>query len=144
MNHAENDVLLKTGKVIALILQGLCALAGGVALLLIAVVLLASQGMAPAFLDIDGLPSIAASPLAVIGIALLIAVSLTALFTFFGKMRAIISSVSAGDPFIPENAQRLNAMAWLLLVHEVVAVLVGVVRVYLANFVDGAADTKSM
>jgi hypothetical protein len=143
MNHAENDLLLKLGKVIALLLQGLCALAGGVVILLVPVAILASQGMLTEFLDADEMPAIlAASPLSVVGIALLIAVSLSALFTFFGKMRAIIRSVGEGDPFIPENAQRLNAMAWLLLVHEVVAVLVGVVRINLANRVDEAGGHK--
>ncbi|MEO1709596.1 MAG: DUF2975 domain-containing protein [Pseudomonadota bacterium] len=40
---------------------------------------------------------------------------IAAAFVFFGKLRAIISSVGDGDPFAPENADRLNLMAWLLL-----------------------------
>lgn len=136
MTDRSKDVLLHLGKVLALILQGLCALAGGVALLAILLVILLSQDMLPGFGDANDLPIIAAYPLAGVGIASSIAVSLAALFLFFGKLRAIISSVGEGDPFVPENARRLNAMAWLLLIHEVVAVLVGELRVYAANLAD--------
>jgi hypothetical protein len=140
MTDQPKDLLLAFGKALALILQGVCALAGGIVLLLVPIIILLSQGMLPAFGDANDLPIIAKAPLAAAGIALLIAVSLAALFSFFGKMCAIITSVGEGDPFIPENAQRLGAMAWLLLVHEVVAVLVGIVRVHAANLVDGLVD----
>ncbi len=136
MTDSPNDVLLRFGKVLALILQGMCALAGGLFLLLVPIVILISQGMLPGLFDANDLPVVAKSPLPGVTLAVLIAVSLAALFFFFAKMRAIIGSVGEGDPFIPENARRLNAMAWLLLVHEVVAVLVGELRVYIANLAD--------
>jgi hypothetical protein len=139
----SKDPLLLFGNVLALILQGVCALAGGLFFLLIPIVILLSQDMLTGFVDANDIPMIIEkSPLSVVGIALLIAVSLAALFSFFGKMRAIIRSVGEGDPFNPENARRLNAMAWLLLVHEVVAVLVGGLRVYLANLVDEQGGNK--
>jgi hypothetical protein len=65
------------------------------------------------------------------------------MFFFFGKMRAIIESVGEGDPFIPVNAQRLNVMAWLLLTVEILAVLVGAMRVQLANSTGMAMDSPS-
>jgi hypothetical protein len=34
-------------------------------------------------------------------------------FLFFGKLRGIIDTVAAGDPFVPDNADRLSAMGWL-------------------------------
>ena len=137
MNSPGNDLLLLAGKVLALILQALCALAGGTVLLLIPIIILIGQDMLPGFVDPEDFPFAAEFLLPGVGLRSLIAVSLVALFFFFGKMRAIIRSVGEGDPFIPENAQRLNAMAWLLLVHEVAALLVGELRAYTANLADG-------
>lgn len=75
-------------------------------------------------------------------IAMLVMLSaiVAALFAFFGKMRAIVVSVGEGDPFIAENAQRLGSMAWLLLGVEVLTVLVGLVRLYLANLASRGGD----
>ena len=39
-------------------------------------------------------------------------------FVFFGKLRAIVATVGEGDPFAPENADRLNLMAWLTLLGQ--------------------------
>jgi hypothetical protein len=137
MNLAANDLLLKFGKVIALMLQGLCALVGAGFVLFILVVMLVTQGALTETLAPDGIPmTIAASPPTVISISLVIAANLTAMFFFFGKMRALIESVGKGDPFIPENARRLNAMAWLLLGAKVLAEIVGWLRLYLANLMD--------
>ena len=36
-------------------------------------------------------------------------------FLFFRHLRRIVDSVSSGDPFVPVNADRLQAMAWLSL-----------------------------
>lgn len=143
MNLAENDLLLKLGKGIALLLQGLCALGGGVFFVFIPLVILLSQGLLEGFVDADDIPTtIAAYPLAVVIIALAIAANLAAMFIFFGKMRALIESAGKGDPFIPENAQRLNAMAWLLLGAKGLAEIVGWLRIYLANLMDGQGVNK--
>merc|ERR1712039_778205 len=58
------------------------------------------------------------------------------MFVFFGKMRALIESAIESDPFIPENAQRLNAMAWLLLGSQVLTVITGELRVFAFGLID--------
>ncbi len=136
MNQKPQDPLLAFGKVVALILQGLCAVAGVIFLLLIPLVVLLSQGMLPGFGDANDLPDSAKYPLVTASIALVIIANLAAMFAFFGRMRALIESAANGDPFIPENAQRLNAMAWLLFGATALAVLVGELRAYLANLGD--------
>lgn len=136
MTARPKDALLRFGQVLALILQAICAVAGIIALLLVPIALLAGQDMLPGSLGLNDLPIIEASPAAVVGIVLSMAVSLGALFLFFGKMRAIIRSAREGDPFVPENARRLNAMAWLILAHEFAAVIIGELRLYLVNIVD--------
>lgn len=136
MTATPKDALLRFGQVLALILQAICAVAGIIAVLIIPIVLLASQDMLPGSLSLNGIAMVEASPSAVVGILLSMAVSLGALFLFFGKMRAIIGSARDGDPFIPDNARRLNAMAWLVLIHEVAAVVVGELRFHVVNLVD--------
>ena len=137
MNPTESDLLLTAAKAFARILQGVFALAGGIVLLMVPIIMLLSQGMLADFVDPKNLPSVAMFPIPGVGILLAMAVSLAALCLFFGKMHAIIRSVAEGDSFAPENAGRLGAMAWLLLVHEIAAVLVGELRAYLAGIVDG-------
>ena len=136
MNLTENDLLLKVGKVLTRILQGVFGLAGIIVFLLTPIIILLSQGMLSDFVEPAKLPSVAMFPVPGAGILLAMAASLAALSLFFGKMRAIIASVAEGDSFAPENAQRLAAMGWLLLAHEGAAVLVGELRAYLANLVD--------
>lgn len=136
MTQHLTDPLLTAGRLIALVLQGMCAAAGGVFLLLIPLVFLISQGMLPGFSDANDLPDVAKFPLLTAGICLTIIANFAAMFVFFGKMRALIESASQGDPFIPDNAQRLNAMAWLLLGSQVLTVIVGELRVFAVSLID--------
>ena len=136
MTLAKDDWLLKLGKVIALILQALCVLGGAVFLLAIVGVALMSQGMLPGLSDPNSLPDVARYPLLSALVGLTIAANFAAMFVFFGKMRALIESASEGDPFIPDNAQRLNAMAWLLLGSQVLTVIAGELRVYFFSLID--------
>ncbi len=92
--------------------------------------------MLPGFGGANDSDTIEASPLSVVAICATMALILAALFHFFGKLRAVIVSVGEGDPFTPENARRLNAMAWLFLGVKALAVLVGGLRLYLANLMD--------
>lgn len=50
---------------------------------------------------------------------------------FTGLLRAIVDTVSTGDPFVPENARRLTAMAWLSIALMVVAIVGGWLTVML-------------
>ena len=141
MTAKTSDALLSFGKVVALILQAMCVLAGAATLLVLAFVVLLSLGMLSGFVNAGDFELIEASPLSVVSILVMLAASVAALFFFFGKMRAIIKSVGEGDPFIAENARRLNAMAWLLLGVQVLALPVGMLRLYLANLVSGGGDS---
>ena len=136
-----NDPLLLFGKGLALFFQGLFALLGIAAIIIIPAVLLASQDMLPESFDVD-LPIIDASATSVLVIAILLLIIAAAMIMFFGKLRAIIRTVGDGDPFIPDNAQRLNTMAWLLLGVQVAGLFVGALRLYLANAVATTADAR--
>lgn len=140
MTLAKNDVLLKLGKVIALILQALCVLGGGVFFLLAVVITLVSHGMLPGLFEANSPPDVAKFPLLTAAIGLTAMVNFAAMFVFFGKMRTLIESAIKGDPFIPDNARRLNAMAWLLLSSQVLTVIVGELRVIGFSIIDPQSE----
>ena len=132
MSNRLNDPLLNIGKLAAVILQGLAALATGLFFLLALMVVLNSLGILPDFFGESDGPDILIFPLPGISLALVLALLCAALFLFFGRLRAFIRTVAEGDPFIPENAQRLNAMAWLVLGIQILAFLVAALRNHLA------------
>jgi hypothetical protein len=43
------------------------------------------------------------------------------------RLLAIVETVRAGDPFVAANAQRLQAIAWVLLVLQVLSVVIGAI-----------------
>jgi Protein of unknown function (DUF2975) len=115
MNPPGNDLLLLAGKVLTVLMQGIM-LVGGAAITfaLFAVGFLSDTINSEIHTEYGA----AASDLptaAVLSLLALALVSVALIFTFFGKLRGIISTVAEGDPFVPENADRLTAMAWLLL-----------------------------
>jgi hypothetical protein len=113
MRSAQNDPLLLAGTVLTLLAQGIMALAA-VAIALTLVAALGFSDMINAELVAEYGPDIIAMPVGAVAALLLVVMGLCALvFLFFGKLRGIIATVAEGDPFVPENADRLNAMAWL-------------------------------
>lgn len=43
------------------------------------------------------------------------------------RLRAMVETVRAGDPFVPANAARLNAIAWVLFVLQLLSLVVGAI-----------------
>lgn len=54
-------------------------------------------------------------------------------FRFFLHLLRIVQSVGEGDPFVPANADRLTAMAWLMLAINVISVPLAGFGVYIAS-----------
>ena len=52
---------------------------------------------------------------------------------FFRLLLRIVNSVSVGDPFAPENGDRLSAMAWLMLAINLFALPIAALGVYIAK-----------
>lgn len=122
MIDKTNDVLLLVGQVLAVIMQLVMASVGIVVALTLPIMLFFQDDINAEIAAEYG-ESLGAFPmlpvLGMIGLGL-VAIGLT--FLFFGKLRAIIRSVGTGDPFVPENADRLTMMAWLLLGIELLMV----------------------
>lgn len=140
MTESSKDALLLSGKLLTKLLQGASALAGGIVFILIPVVVLVSNDMLPGLGGANKGGVIEASPVSAVALLTLFSLILAALFQFFGKLRAIIVSAGEGDPFTPENAKRLNEMAWLFLGVKILFVIVGGLRFHVVNLVDKGAD----
>ena len=131
-----NDPLLLAGKVITIFMQGAMAIAAVILAILIPVMLFA-QDKIDAEIQAEMGSKVGEFPvLAVVGLFLLAIVAVAIVFVFFGKLRAIISTVGEGDPFAPINADRLSMMAWLLLALQVLMVPLAGLGLFLAKWAD--------
>ena len=61
-------------------------------------------------------------------------------FVWLRQLRRIIDSVALGDPFVPENAERLQAMGWLTVGIELTAIPVGGIGTWITSVVDDATS----
>jgi hypothetical protein len=139
MDNPGNDPLLLAGKVLVLIMQGAMALGAAIVLIVLPFATFLGGDIAKGFEDGSGLPVDAIPTIPVVGLLLVVFGILAALFMFLGKLRAIIDTVSDGDPFMPSNAARLNAMAWLLLGAQALkwpASVLGLIVAEWANEID--------
>ncbi len=81
----------------------------------------------------------------VIGAILLLLAGMAALLAlavyFLVLLRRIIDSVGQGDPFAPENGERLSRMGWIALVTQFVTIPVGGMALWLEEVI-GDADSS--
>ena len=73
------------------------------------------------------LASPAENPMLVVGVRVLAALGILTVpinLAMLRRMLAIVHTVRSGDPFVAENAYRLNAIAWLLLSLQVIGLFV--------------------
>lgn len=47
--------------------------------------------------------------------------------TILARLRTIVDTVRAGDPFVVENARRLQAIAWRVVALEVIHIAIGII-----------------
>ena len=48
-------------------------------------------------------------------------------YAILGRLRAMVETVRAGDPFVAANARRLEAIAWALLVLQLLSIVIGAI-----------------
>jgi hypothetical protein len=126
--NGRNDPLLLAGRILTYLMQAVIAL-GAIALTIAIPIVIFARDKISAEIIAEHGDTVAAFPAFQIAAVLLTAVAALALiFLFFGKLRAIINSVGDGDPFVPENAERLNSMGWLSVgVYALSAIITGLV-----------------
>jgi hypothetical protein len=53
-------------------------------------------------------------------------VMVTAVHVSLSRLLAVVETVRSGDPFVPENAARLNTIAWCVLINELLRLTFGI------------------
>jgi hypothetical protein len=61
------------------------------------------------------------------GVALLGLVAIPLTSMILKRLLAMVDTVRAGDPFVAANAYRLQAIAWLLLVLQILSIIIGAI-----------------
>ena len=130
MTTFREDPLLGVARAILTFLMGLAIFVGAVLLLVVPAVLFNQEavvielGKTGNAIDGDMIGAI----LAILGLVVFMAV---VAFFFVRHLRRIVDTVRQGDPFIPVNALRLRAMAWLSIVMQLAALVAGALSMWL-------------
>lgn len=137
----SGDPLLLAGKVITILMQGLMAIVAAALAIALPVLLFMQDRINIELAEehagaVDPLPLLPIVAVIVLGF-----VVVALLFVFFGKLRRIIGTVGEGDPFVPENADRLSAMAWIMLGVHLLGIAIAVVGVSVAEWADKIEGT---
>jgi Protein of unknown function (DUF2975) len=124
MTPQTRDPLLIAARFILVFMMGAMVLIA-VACAIGAVAALAMHGMMVAEMAEHAIPAEAAWAIPPL-LALVVAAGVLG-FMFFRHLYRIVGTVAEGDPFIPENAQRLSAMGWITVaVHVLMIPLIGI------------------
>lgn len=131
-----SDPLLLVGKGIALVCQAVMALGAVAVVIGLPVVVIFQDRIVTEYAEKVGDPAASFPILALVGVLLVVLAILAGLFVFFGKLRAIIATVGEGDPFVPDNADRLSLMAWIMLGVQILAIPAAAIGYYIARFAE--------
>jgi len=135
-----NDLLLLAGKIITFIMQGALAI-GAIALAIATPALLIFRNrVIEEFATEAGNPEVAFPLFQLAGVMLIGLAIVAMLFVFFGTLRKIIATVGEGDPFAPENADRLSLMGWLMLGVQLALIPATALGIALARFASEMED----
>ena len=136
MTKLKSDPLLAFGKFIVVLAQAIMAFAAAAVTIGIPIILL-MKDKAQADLRVEmGDPDLLFPALPIAGLLVLLLAALLLAYFFFDRLRRIIDTVSKGDPFEPENAVRLTAMAWFMLGIQVLAIPVAGIGLYLVDIMN--------
>lgn len=129
----SNDPLLLAAKVVLAFVMGVCAFAAFL-VLLGAVAIPIFQGTIAAEIVAEGKGPVPATFFWILSLLLLGITGLLGLLVhFLSLLWKIIGTVGEGDPFVPENARRLNRMGWVAVAGNVLALIVGGIATWIAG-----------
>lgn len=119
MLSRPRDPLLTAARIALLVSTGFCAISALFLAFLVPTLLIFNESV------LAGLARRGASSdtiWAVVGATALSAVISALGFMFFRHLHRIVESVREGDPFVPVNAARLQAMAWISLAVHILGI----------------------
>ncbi|WP_066557736.1 DUF2975 domain-containing protein [Croceicoccus bisphenolivorans] len=136
MTTFRKDPLLKIASVLLSFIQTVVVIAG-VAIVAALPTMLVMKGWVIAEMASDKVPPEAFW--GIMGLLALILVSLVMIWFFVRHLRRIVMTVADGDPFVPVNADRLAAMAWLSLGAWVVNIPTQALGSWLESVTEGSS-----
>ena len=84
-------------------------------------------------LGVTGMPDAQAVMNAMRVIAALGVVAILLNFPILSRLVAMVETVRAGDPFVADNAYRLQAIAWLLLVLQLISIVIAIIARFIST-----------
>ncbi|MDR7102331.1 DUF2975 domain-containing protein [Croceicoccus sp. BE223] len=136
MNRLRHDPLLGFARIVlSFFITVVCI--GGAAIVVGLPLLLVFQRPVIAELAADGAP--AAAFWGILGLLALVGAMLVLVFFFLRHLRRIVDTVAEGDPFVPDNADRLQAMAWLSLGAWAVNIPIQVLGDWVESVTEGSS-----
>lgn len=143
MSIRPRDPLLTIAKAIIWFFTGVFALAAGLIVFAVPVVVV-MQDRILAEMRSEGLTADGGT----IGAILLLLASIAALLAlmvwFLVNLRRIVDSVGDGDPFIPVNADRLARMGWIAVAGQVAVIPLGAMAMFLESTIVDARDKVNL
>ena len=128
-----SDWLLKVANLLLLIVQGFLALAAAALVVGLPTIIIIRDRAEASLRAEMGDPNLVFPLVAIVAVLMLAMVIVGMAFYFFGRMRQIVLTVEEGDPFVPENAERLTLMAWLMLGMQALALPAAGLAVFIAS-----------
>lgn len=137
MTPQTRDPLLMAARFLLIFMMGVMVLIAA-ACAIGAVATLALHGMVVAEMAKHAIPAEAAWAIPPL-LALIIAAGLLGFF-FFRHLYRIVGTVGEGDPFIPDNAQRLSAMGWIVVAVHLLAIPLFAIAAWIAKLAKESAE----
>ena len=127
-----NDGLLKAARIVAIVFQFLLGVGFFALLVAIPIVLMSQEHIIDEMLPTAtvGAGTVAAAIATVLFCG---AITVAIGFFFMRVLRRIIASVGEGDPFIAENADRLQKMGWFAVAIELIKLPASALAVFIAQ-----------
>lgn len=133
MTKLREDPLLGIGRAILTFLMGMTAIFGSVIMIAVPLVMANQDRLIAKFVPASATVAGGEVIGAILAVMVLVLAMAVLAFPFLRHLRRIVDTVREGDPFIPENAARLRAMAWLSIVLQVVALVAGALTMWLED-----------
>ncbi|MGB3470271.1 MAG: DUF2975 domain-containing protein [Erythrobacter sp.] len=138
MKNSSQDWLLAAGRILTLLGQGIMLIGGAAILFATGGVALFRESviaeLATEFPELDP---------AAFGISFFVLMAIAAAFVvigfyFLNELRQIIDTVAEGDPFVPENGDRLTRMGWLAVGSQVLSIPAAAAGLAMAKMLDAS------
>ncbi|GAA0270422.1 hypothetical protein GCM10009127_08140 [Alteraurantiacibacter aestuarii] len=140
MNKLTTDPLMGSARILLVILIGLTIL--GMALLAIVAGALPTVLREQAIISLTEVGAPASAIWALVAAVVMLVGLLFLAYRFFRELYAIVATVNEGDPFQPENGNRLAKMGWLALAAQILGVPIMIIGGWFSQFTpeDGSVD----